>query len=182
MSGCLVCITGPSGAGKDSLMDYCQKRLAGDADYVFARRVVTRETGAHEDHETLHDAAFVQADMNGEFFLSWRAHGLAYGLRNGVVQDVEEGRTVIANLSRAVLGADRLRHLNCHIVSIAVRPEILLERLLNRGRESESDATLRLSRPVPPLPDYLRHTRIDNSGTLEVAGEQLLAVLRACRA
>lgn len=182
MAGALVCLAGPSGAGKDSLMAYARERLEGNKRFHFARRVVTRGSSAHEDHESLSDAAFIRADMDGEFFLSWRAHWLAYALRADVETRVQKGETVIANLSRGVLHSPALRRLPSLIVEITAQPEILLERLMARGRESEVEVRARLAREVPAWPDDLKRETIDNSGALDAAGERLVAILKSTQA
>jgi len=58
-AGRLVLIVGPSGAGKDSLIDYCRERLAGSDRVVFPRRIITREdAGGTEDHVTVSEDDF----------------------------------------------------------------------------------------------------------------------------
>lgn len=179
MAGRLICIVGPSGAGKDSLIDYCRTRLSGDGSFVFARRVVTRETSAHESHDTLSQEAFARAERNGEFFLSWRAHGLAYALPSGIATDLEVGKTVIANISRTVLDELARMEVSTHVVNVSAHPDILAQRLLNRGRENADMSRQRLGRDVAAIPQGLGLTDIDNSGELPLAGEKLLAVLRS---
>lgn len=178
MPGCLICVVGPSGAGKDSLIDYARHALASDSQFHFARRVVTRQSTADEDHETLSDEAFIKADLNGEFFLSWRAHFLAYALRAEIRDLVSSGHCVIANVSRMVLESEVLRLLPCLIVEITAREDLLATRLAARGRENATDIQLRLSRKATSWPADLAHVTIDNSGKLQDAGEILLTILK----
>ena len=50
----LVLVVGPSGAGKDTLINAAKAALAGDDRFVFPRRVVTRPAvTALEDHDTV---------------------------------------------------------------------------------------------------------------------------------
>ena len=56
--GLFVAIVGPSGAGKDSLIARGRRRAGADDVVAIVRRVVTRAADAHEDHDTLDDAAF----------------------------------------------------------------------------------------------------------------------------
>ena len=96
-------MVGPSGAGKDALLDRARIAFRDDPDMVFARRIVTR-TAVAEDHETMDEAAFARAERDGAFLLSWRAHGLCYGLPAQLRDVLDAGRTVVANVSRGVIG------------------------------------------------------------------------------
>ena len=52
--GRLVLVVGPSGAGKDTLINRAKEALKGDPRFHFVRRVVTRAAdAAAEDHDTL---------------------------------------------------------------------------------------------------------------------------------
>jgi ABC-type phosphate/phosphonate transport system ATPase subunit len=56
----LVAVVGPSGAGKDTLMEAARLRLEGRPGFRFARRVITRPADAGgEEHEALDRAAFL---------------------------------------------------------------------------------------------------------------------------
>ena len=71
--GTLYLVVGPSGAGKDSLMRGARARLegAGEACFVFARRVVTRPAGdSTEDYEPATGAGFTERADAGGFLLS----------------------------------------------------------------------------------------------------------------
>ncbi len=63
--GRLILVVGPSGAGKDTIIDGAKEACAGNPAIVFPRRVVTRAVSATEDHDTLDDAAFDRAVNDG---------------------------------------------------------------------------------------------------------------------
>ncbi|NQU71455.1 MAG: phosphonate metabolism protein/1,5-bisphosphokinase (PRPP-forming) PhnN, partial [Rhodospirillales bacterium] len=152
-AGTLYLIVGPSGAGKDTLIDGVRTALAESPDYVFARRVITRpaETGA-EDHRPATDEEFQAFEAADGFMVSWRAHGLCYGLEKSLETDLAQGRHVIANVSRAVL-ADLIERFPSYcVVEITAAPEILAERLAHRGRESAADIAERLAREASKYP------------------------------
>src|SRR5450756_1114872 len=85
--GRLVLVVGPSGAGKDTLIDAVRAACRDEAGVVFPRRVVTRPWSAAEDHDTISDASFDQAAANGAFALWWAAHGLNYGIPAAIDAD-----------------------------------------------------------------------------------------------
>lgn len=178
MKGVFVAVVGPSGAGKDSLLRYAADRLAESGRIAFVRRIITRQVDpASEDHDTLDPAAFRRAESSGAFALSWSAHGLDYGLPIGLEADLAAGRTVVANLSRAVLPALVARYPGARIVAVTARRDVIARRLAARGRESEDAIRNRLARSIDrPLPEGA--IEIDNSGPLETAGESFVDLLQ----
>lgn len=177
-NGVFIAVVGPSGAGKDTIIDYGREALRDEGGVEFVRRVVTRPSDASsEDHDTLADAAFDEAESRGAFALSWSAHGLKYGLPASVDKALADGRVAIANLSRGALPALRERYANVAVVEITARHEILAERLSARGRESRGEVLARLARtaPVDRGNDVVT---IDNSGAREDAGDRFVAVIR----
>lgn len=174
MAGIFVAIVGPSGAGKDSVMSYARARIS--PDIVFVRRVITRPADAgSEDHDSLPLDAFQSAEASGAFAVSWGAHGLHYGLPVALETDLDAGKVVVANLSRAAIPRLRARYGDVVVVEITARPDVIAARLAGRGRESGEAIAQRMSRkPAALPPDTIT---IDNSGSLETAGEQLLHLL-----
>jgi len=59
--GRLVLVVGPSGAGKDTLLDLAKTACTEDRNICFPRRVVTREASVSEDNEQLSPDAFREA-------------------------------------------------------------------------------------------------------------------------
>src|SRR5580704_14323381 len=101
--GIFFFVVGPSGAGKDSLIDGAREARSG---FVFARRVVTRPHGSPgEDHEALNETEFTRLEQQGGFLITWSAHGLRYGLRRDLLDALSQGHHVIANGSRAMIEA-----------------------------------------------------------------------------
>ncbi|GAA0582487.1 hypothetical protein GCM10009416_21120 [Craurococcus roseus] len=173
----LVAVVGPSGAGKDTLLDGARARIgAGDGRFRFARRCITRPASAGgEDHEALDRDAFLRRRDAGGFALWWEAHGLLYGVPRDVEADLDAGRCVVANLSRAVLGeAHRLYPLL--VLEVTAPAAVLAARLAARGREDEETIAARLAREAP-LPDGLRVRRVVNDGAVERAVAEVARAL-----
>jgi ribose 1,5-bisphosphokinase len=143
--GRLVLVVGPSGAGKDTLIDRARAALREDASVVFPRRVITRAASG-EQHDTMDAEGFESARRGGAFALAWEAHGLRYGIPANIDADIRAGRTVVCNVSRAIIGAARERYAEVLVVLVTAPPEILAARLAARGRDSDGDLERRLTR------------------------------------
>lgn len=179
MAGTFIAIVGPSGVGKDSLIDFARERLAAGGEVVFVRRVVTRPAdGGSEDHDSMEEADFLAAEAAGAFALSWTAHGLHYGLPIALDTDLAAGRVVVANLSRRVIPALLARYPEAVVVSVTASREVLARRLAARGRETPAAIRARLERDIG---DDLPGTalRLDNSGSLDETGKQFTRFLQA---
>ncbi|HEY1858094.1 phosphonate metabolism protein/1,5-bisphosphokinase (PRPP-forming) PhnN [Acidocella sp.] len=171
--GHLVLIVGPSGAGKDTLLNLARTHFAACEDVVFQRRVITRPADTTEDHEPITEAEFEGRD----FALSWRAHGLCYGIPLDLETKLEAGKTVITNVSRTIVGGARLRF-RTFLIEITASPHVLAERLAGRGRETAADIAARIKRSVATVrPDSV----IVNDSTPAEAAAQLISVLEALR-
>jgi ribose 1,5-bisphosphokinase len=146
--GRLVLVVGPSGAGKDTLLNFARRECAGDDRVVFPRRSVTREASAFEDNQELDEASFRAALAAGAFALHWDAHGHAYGVPRAINDDIAAGRTVVVNVSRTVIPAARRDYAHVIVVAVTAPPEVLAERLDKRHRASDGDIGARLHRAV----------------------------------
>ena len=164
--GRLVLVVGPSGAGKDTVIGLARRLLADDPTVVFPRRVVTRPVDGTEDHDTLPPEAFAATMQAGAFALSWDAHGLRYGVPRRVDGDLQDGRTVICNVSRGIVAAARRRYRRVDVVLVTAPDEVLRARVAARGRRSDGDLAARLDRVGAKLrPDLV----IDNVGHPDIA-------------
>lgn len=157
-------------AAKSALID--------DAKFVFARRVVTRESSPAEDHGTMSQAAFAAAVEQGEFLLHWAAHGLYYGLPIGLKDHLCEGRHVIANISRGALPDAEKACGNVLVLNVTARPEIRAKRMAQRGRETEAAILARLAREKPIQASHALIIDVENNGTIEEAASHFIATLQ----
>lgn len=175
--GAFVAIAGPSGVGKDTLINYARAKLAADPRYLFVRRAITRApdpTG--EGHVSVAPAEFARRHAAGEFALTWSAHGLEYGLPRAVDRAIESGLVVVANISRAIIPALEARYARVLGVLVTADPSLVRNRLAQRDRESAADIAARITREVGDAPSS-GWTCLDNSGSIAEAGDRLVAVL-----
>jgi ribose 1,5-bisphosphokinase len=168
----LVLVVGPSGAGKDTLLDAARVALADNQHVRFVRRVITRPTEAGgEAHEAVTEVEFSART----FALAWQAHGLRYGIPIDITTDLTAGRVVVANVSRGVI-ADAAARFPVRVIEITAPPEVLAARLAARGRESAAGVAARLARTVA-LPAGVRAETVMNDATVEAGVARFLAAL-----
>ncbi len=178
MAGILFLVVGPSGAGKDTLLEGARAALAGDRRYVFARRVITRPADAGgEDHEAVGTGEFARRRERGDFMAWWSAHDLDYGLPRGLLDDLAAGRHVVANVSRGVIGDIAGRVATVRVVEITAPPDLLAARLENRGREDASGVAGRLARKGAEIPLGIAVITVMNDGTPEQGISRFIAAL-----
>ena len=176
--GAFVAVAGPSGVGKDTIINYAREKLAGDRRFVFVRRIITRTADtASEDHDTMGLDEFTAAAASGAFSLVWQAHGLSYALPRSVDADIAAGRIVIANISRQTIDALKARYHNFVLVVVSAHRDVIAGRLKHRGRETDAEIVARLERIA--VEDTVRSEaiRLENSGPREQAGGRFVSIL-----
>jgi ribose 1,5-bisphosphokinase len=177
MRGTLFLVVGPSGAGKDTLI---ARAAAARPDLLVPRRAVTRPADAGgEEIESMEATAFERAEAAGRFLLSWRAHGLAYGVPAAAGEALAAGRDVLVNVSRAVVEEARRRHAPVRVIVVEASAEVLARRLAARGRESPEDIAARLARAgAAPRPQGADVRVVWNDGPVEEALAAFLGALQ----
>jgi ribose 1,5-bisphosphokinase len=144
--GRLVLVVGPSGAGKDTLLNGARAACAYDPAVVFPRRMVTRQKSDAEDHDSIDAAAFERAASDGAYALWWQAHGNSYGIPASIDRDIRAGRTVVCNVSRTIIDVARQRYSSVTVVAITAPDEVLQSRLATRQRLSDGSIAQRIER------------------------------------
>jgi ribose 1,5-bisphosphokinase len=175
--GRLVLVVGPSGAGKDTLLGLAKAACAEDRSVVFPRRVITREASAAEENEQVSAGTFQEALTRGEYAMHWEAHGHRYALSRAIDDEIRAGRTIVANVSRTVIGEMRRLYADVVVVSITAPPNVLAERIAMRARSSDGKLEARLGRTVEDAavtPDVT----IVNTGSAEYHSRQLVRAIK----
>jgi ribose 1,5-bisphosphokinase len=173
--GRLALIVGPSGAGKDTLLNLACAVCAGDSGVVFPRRVVTREPSEAEDNAQVSADTFQEALAQGEFAMHWEAHGHCYGVPRAIDDDIRAGRTIVVNGSRTVISEMRRAYADVLVVLVTAPPDVLAERLAMRARGSDGSIAQRLGRVVDEtVPDVT----IVNVGAAEDHARRLVEIIK----
>ncbi|KAF3997200.1 phosphonate metabolism protein/1,5-bisphosphokinase (PRPP-forming) PhnN [Glaciimonas immobilis] len=177
--GRLFFVVGPSGVGKDTLLQWVQAQLPHDHGTVFARRCVTRPAHVSEAHHAMTEDEFQLCLHDGHFSLHWQANDTRYGIARKIEADLKVGRDVVINGSRAYIPQLQQLFPEAQIIWIYADKELILKRIKNRQRESEAALQSRLLRSAGFNPEKVAGiTYIDNSGAIEIAGRQLSEILR----
>ena len=189
----LVIISGPSGVGKDTIIDEMRRREADEGRQDDRHYVVTVTTRAPRDGEVDGvDYHFVDRD---EFIRMWRdrgfleaneVHGNYYGSpREQVRHALLAGKDVILKID--VQGAQVVKEQVSEAVLIFIIPpsfETLLERLRARATETadefevrQRDAAIELARQ-----DDYDHVVVNETGQVGKTADRIEAIIAAERA
>lgn len=178
LNGRIVYLAGPSGCGKDSLIQYIRNKCEADPLVQVAHRYITRDAKAGgENHIELSQPEFEAREQAGLFAMAWESHGLHYAIGNEINQWLCKGITVVINGSRSYLPRALVKYPELIPVFIEASPEVLAQRLRNRARESPAEASARLNRNQKSWSRPANAIVIDNNGKLETAGNLLLSVI-----
>lgn len=179
--GGLIYVVGPSGAGKDTLLQWVRTRLAAERPALpvaFSHRYITRGPGAGgESHVPLDPVEFAARRKAGLFAMTWEGHGLAYGI--GIEIDLwrRAGMTVVVNGSRAHL-VEAVRHApDLTPVLVTASRDVLRHRLESRGREPADRIAARLARAASIQVVHPALTKIENDGPVAQGGRALMRVI-----
>lgn len=182
MKGRLFYLIGPSGSGKDSLLDAARAPLA-DSGCHIVRRAITRSAEAvGEAAQAVSPAQFAEMERDGAFAMSWHANGLSYGIPLQIDEWLEAGEDVLVNGSRGYLPEARRRYPDLHAILLTVEMDVLRQRLQARGRETAAEIEARLARNAR-FNASLQEEKgaalsvLDNSGPLEETLRRLLQLL-----
>lgn len=175
--GTLVLVAGPSGAGKDSLIEAARQQLPASR-FVFPQRIITRQddSGA-EVSDYVTPEVFGRLQDSDAFALHWQAHGHHYGILRSIETELAQGRHVVVNVSRGIIEQARRQYPRLWVMLVTAGRAVLRQRLAMRGRELDTDIDRRLERSLFGMPDGPDVVKIVNDGALQDAVDRFLAEL-----
>lgn len=177
--GRLFYVIGPSGSGKDTLMQYARGKLAEREKIVFAHRYITRQPElVGENHIYLSEAEFAAKEKQGFFAMQWDSHGLRYGIGKEINFWLAQDFNVVINGSREYLPIALDKEPKIRVILIRTSTAVLRERLKKRQRETDDEIEQRLERAT--LFNHIDHpnvTLLDNDGGLDDSGAAFIALL-----
>ncbi len=188
VSGVLLVISAPSGAGKLTLLNEIRARK--EDRFVTTVSATTRQPRKGEEHGVdyyfVDREAFIARRDRGEFVEWAEVHGNLYGTLNAELDRcLETGKDVILELD--VQGMKNLCKLREDVVSVFLMPPSLEElerRLRNRGTDDDDVIALRLKNARNEIGDRHAFDYIVVNDKIEKAASDLEAIIRAerCRA
>ncbi|MBI1798365.1 MAG: guanylate kinase [Candidatus Eisenbacteria bacterium] len=183
--GFLLVISGPSGAGKGTLVD---RLVETRPDCIFAISSTTRPRRSSErdgvQYEFVTREEFERRRSAG-FFLEWaEVHGHLYGTPIRFVDEqVKSGRVVVLDVD--VQGGASVRRARPEAVSVFIYPptiDALRGRLLRRNTDSAEIVERRLGNAPGELSQYREYDYLVMNDDLEQAVRRLTSIVDAERA
>ena len=174
----LFYVIGASGAGKDTLINYARTKINGAEPVIFAHRYITRPpfTG-NENHISLSHEEFQLRIKSGLFALYWESHGNFYGIGHEINGWMENGFNVVINGSRQYLPVAQEIYPDMKVILIEASPEVINQRLSDRGRENAGEIQKRIARTAEISADLGNCIKIQNDSAIEDAGDALVNVI-----
>ncbi len=184
MNGNLFIITSPSGGGKGTLI----KRVLSEVKKLsYSVSFTTREIRQDEVHGRHY--FFVSVDefkekIAKEEFLEYaEVHGNFYGTsREQVEKETNEGNDIIVEID--VQGAEDVQKKLPNAIGVFILPpsfKVLSERLIERNTEGNEELTIRLNNAKKEVNEISKFQYILINDDLEVAIEDLKAIILAER-
>jgi guanylate kinase len=184
----LLILSGPSGAGKDALLNR-MKELGVPLHYVVTSTTRPPRTGEKDgvEYTFVSESGFQEMLQRGDLVESAKVYGYWYGVpKHEVKQALDEGKDVVLKID--VQGAATIRNLLPGAVLVFLTLPSLEEyerRLRQRKTESDTDLKVRLGKVTEELRSMLifDYVVVNRQDELDAAVDQIKAIVAAekCR-
>lgn len=180
--GMLLVISGPSGAGKGTLVERLLNR---DPSFCFSVSVTTREKRKNEIEDVhyhfISDAEYDKLLEQDAFLEHASVHAHRYGtLKSEVYERMERGQNVLLDIDPQ--GAREVMRKEKDCVSVFILPPSyhdLKVRLHTRNTENEEEIQRRLNNARGEIRQMDKYRYLVVNDNLDLAFEQLSAIVRA---
>ncbi len=180
--GSIIVFSASSGAGKSTLIRRVLEKMP---NLSFSISATTRSRRNDEvdgrDYDFISLEEFLQGIKTGDFIEHEEVHGELYGTRKSRLEPLmAEGKDIVFDLD--VLGARSLKKLYPEAFLIYIKVlslEVLKERLVQRGREDNSEIERRLQRHVMEQKHAEAFDMVVVNDGLEEATREVAEAIRA---
>lgn len=180
--GMLLVISGPSGAGKGTLV---AKLLDQDPSFAFSVSVTTRGRRENEIEDVhyhfISEAEYDKLLSEDAFLEHASVHGHRYGtLKSEVYDRIDRGQNVLLDIDPQ--GARSVMEKEKNAVSVFILPPSyhdLKVRLHTRNTENEEEIQRRLNNARGEITQMNKYRYLVVNDDLELAYEQLVSIVRA---
>jgi guanylate kinase len=180
--GMLLVISGPSGAGKGTLVS---KLLDKDPSFAFSVSVTTRGRRENEIEDVhyhfISEAEYDKLLSEDAFLEHASVHGHRYGtLKSEVYDRIDRGQNVLLDIDPQ--GARSVMEKEKNAVSVFILPPSyhdLKVRLHTRNTENEEEIQRRLNNARGEIAQMNKYRYLLVNDDLELAYEQLVSIVRA---
>ena len=180
--GMLLVVSGPSGAGKGTLVS---RLLDADPTFTFSVSATTRARRENEIEDVhyhfISDAEYDKLLAEDAFLEHASVHGHRYGtLKSEVYDRMERGQNVLLDIDPQ--GARTVMEKEKECVSVFILPPSYHElkvRLHTRNTENEEEILRRLGNAQGEIAQMNRYRYLIVNDTIELAWEKLAAIVRA---
>lgn len=179
--GRLILFSGPSGVGKDTLLEILFKKRP---ELEHSVSVTTRDKRYNEtdgiDYHFIDETEFHRMNESGEI-LEWNKYGTHYyGTPKKPIDNwLKEGKDVILKIDvHGTANIEKIYHKDC--ISIFIMPPCLEElekRLRNRGTESDEDFKSRMKIAVDEIKQSEKYDYKVINDDLDQAAQRILEIL-----
>lgn len=173
--GTLYLIIGPTGSGKQALIDAV---LETRPDIRRAPLIVTAD---RSDNTCVVGAIppdrFLNLIRREAFALQWDSDGFRYGLTHDATRQLRDGQSLILSCDSFVIEKARELYPNVRSIYITARMDVLRRRLASMAYGSDTEIDMHLAQSARLRPRDAEVTTVDTSDSIAAGAKALMAAI-----
>ena len=178
--GRLILFSGPSGVGKDTLLELLYKKRPDLVHSVSATTRKMRENEIHgKDYYFISNEDFELMIQSGNILEYTKYGNNLYGTPKKPIDDwLSSGKTIILKIE--VHGAKQIKKLYKDAIAIFILPpsiEVLEQRLRKRGTDNEEDLKKRMEIALSEIETSSEYDYVIYNDNLETAVDEIIEIL-----